>query len=599
MKILGISAFYHDSAAAIVEDGKVLFAAQEERFSRVKNDPSFPEEAIRFCLYESGYNLDDIDVIAFYEKPFLKFERLLETYYAFAPKGFRSFAKAMPVWLKEKLFIKQLIKKRLKEIGNFNADATPITFTEHHLAHAASAFYTSPFSKCAFITVDGVGEWATTSYGIACGEKGIQVLGELHFPDSLGLFYSSFTYYLGFEVNSGEYKMMGLAPYSHRSSENVRRFIALIKEALVDIKADGSIKLNKAYFEYPVGLRMVNPKKWDKLFGLTRRKPEDKLTPEHADLALAAQMVLEEILLKITQFVKQQTNEPNLCLAGGVALNCVANSALYAQHLFNDIFVQPAAGDAGGALGAALAVAHIKQPLRFKGLEKPFSPYLGSKSNNNSIKQLLQKNKCTYRYFENTDDLTKATAQFIAAKKVVGWFRGRTEFGPRALGNRSILADASDVAMQHTLNLKIKFREGFRPFAPAVCEEDFDTYFEPGKHSDYMLFTSTIKQSLRRKLPNTFYNLSLDDRRKFPKSDLPAITHIDFSARVQVVKKELNPIFWQLIKSYQQQTEMGVIINTSFNIKDEPIVNSAEDAYACFMKTGMDVLVLENFIIEK
>lgn len=599
MIILGISAFYHDSSAAIIENGRVLYAAQEERFSRIKNDASFPENAIRFCLEESGFSLDEIDSVAFYEKPFLKFERLLETYYAFAPKGFISFAKAMPVWLKEKLFIKQIINKKIKAIGNLKYNDLPIHFPEHHLSHVASAFYTSPFKRSAFLTIDGVGEWTTTSYGVASGSEGIKVLGELHFPDSLGLLYSSFTYYLGFEVNSGEYKMMGLAPYSSVASEGVKHFIKTIKEKLVDIKPDGSIKLNKAYFEYPVGLRMVNPKKWEKLLGLKRRSPDDKLEQIHADLALAAQKVLEECLVKIISFVKRETNEKYLCLAGGVALNCVANSVLYDQNLFDDIFVQPAAGDAGGALGAALAVAHIKQDLNYSGLKEPFNPYLGPQSSKQSIERLLRRQKCKYRYIETLEELTDITAQHIASKKVVGWYRGRTEFGPRALGNRSILADATDPDMQYTLNMKIKFREGFRPFAPAVCEEDFNDYFEPGKQSEYMLFTNRVNNSIRREMASTFHNLSLEDKRKYVKSDLPAITHTDFSARVQVVKKELNPAFWNLIQSFKKQTGTGVIINTSFNVKDEPIVNSPEDAYACFMKSGMDVLVLENYIIEK
>ena len=599
MKILGISAYYHDSAAVIVEDGKVLYAAQEERFSRIKNDASFPEKAIEYCLNESGFNIEDLDLISFYDKPFLKFERLLETYYAFAPRGFRSFATAMPVWLKEKLFIKQFIKKRINALSKSKVNNTPINFPEHHLSHAASAFYTSPFNRCAYLTVDGVGEWATTSYGIASGEKGIQVLGELHFPDSLGLFYSSFTYFLGFKVNSDEYKMMGLAPYGDNTSDRVHHYMDIIREKLVDIRPDGSIKLNKNYFEYPVGLRMVNPKKWEKLFGIKKRLPEEKLEQHHADLALAAQKVLEEALVRLIKFVKQETNENNLCIAGGVALNCVANSVLFKQNVFNDIYVQPAAGDAGGALGAALAASYIKQELNFHGLEKPFDVYLGPMSSNQDIVRLLRKYKCNYRYFENQEELTKVTAQYIAQKKVVGWFRGRTEFGPRALGNRSILADATDPDMQYTLNMKIKFREGFRPFAPVVCEEDYNDYFEPGKHSYYMLFTSTVKESLRKNLPKDFQQFSLEEKRKFIKSDLPAITHIDFTARVQVIKKDLNPAFWNLVRSYKQLTGIGVLINTSFNIKDEPIVNTPEDAYLCFVKSGMDVLVLENYLIEK
>lgn len=599
MKILGISAYYHDSAAAIVVDGKVLYAAQEERFSRIKNDASFPEKAIAYCLYESGYNIEDIDLISFYEKPFLKFERLLETYYAYAPKGFKSFAMAMPLWLKEKLFIKQSIIKRVNELSNFKTKKISIKFPEHHLSHAASAFYTSPFNRCAYLTVDGVGEWSTTSYGVACGKKGIQVLGELHFPNSLGLFYSSFTYFLGFKVNSGEYKMMGLAPYGNNTSKRVSDFIAIIKEKLVDIKPDGSIKLNIDYFEYSTALRMVNPKKWEKIFGIKKRCPEDKLKQVHADLAYAAQKVIEEVLVKFIKFIKKETNESNLCFAGGVALNCVANSVLFKEKIFNDIYVQPAAGDSGGALGAALAAAYIKQELHFNGLKKPFDIYLGPKYSNQDIERVLRKYKCKYKYFENLDELASTAAQYITQKKVVGWYRGRTEFGPRALGNRSILADATDPDMQHTLNMKIKFREGFRPFAPVICEEDYDQYFESGKKSLYMLFTSKLKKSLRKNLPNDFQQYSLEEKRRFIKSDLPGVTHIDFSARVQAVNKDLNPMLWNLIQSYKKITGIGVVINTSFNVKDEPIVNTPEDAYLCFEKSGMDILVLENYLIEK
>ena len=599
MKILGVSAYYHDSAAALIVDGEVLYAAQEERFSRRKNDASFPEEAIKYCLSESGYVLEDLDYVAFYDKPFLKFERLLETYYAFAPKGFRSFAMAMPVWLKEKLFTKQIIRKSLKKIGGTHARKIPIVFPEHHLSHAASTFYTSPFAESAFLTIDGVGEWTTTSYGVASGSDGIEVLGELHFPDSLGLLYSSFTYFLGFKVNSGEYKMMGLAPYSNHQSGAAQRFISLIKEKLVDIKEDGSIKLNKGYFEYPVGLRMVNPKKWEQLFGFKKRAKNEPLEQIHADLAFAAQKVLEEILVKLGRYIKKETQADCLCLAGGVALNCVANSVLYNEGIFDDVFVQPAAGDAGGAIGAALATAYLKQNLTFMGLKKPFNPYLGPCTSHQEIERVLRKHKCTHQYFESTEELLKTTAQYIADKKVVGWFRGRTEFGPRALGNRSILADPSDPEMQSKLNLKIKFRESFRPFAPVVCEEDYDAYFEPGKHSTYMLFTNPVKASLRKPLPKNFQELSLEEKRKTLKSELPAITHVDYSARVQVVKKEVNPAFWGLLQTFKKLTETGVLINTSFNVKDEPIVNTPEDAYQCFIHSEMDILVLENYLIVK
>lgn len=599
MKILGISAYYHDSAAAIIIDGNVIYAAQEERFSRVKNDASFPIKAIKYCLRESGLSVEDLDCIAFYDKPFLKFERLLETYYAFAPKGFKSFVKAMPVWLKQKLFIKQIVLKKLKELSGTKKIKIAVKFPEHHLSHVASAFYTSPYKNCAYLTVDGVGEWATTSFGVASGETGIKVLGELQFPHSLGLLYSSFTYFLGFKVNSGEYKMMGLAPYGNLNSKRVARYIEVIKKELVDIKPDGSFRLNMDYFEYPVGLRMVNPKKWETLFNVKKRLPEAPLEQVHADLALAAQKITEDILISLTEFIKSETKENHLCFSGGVALNCVANAVLFSKKIFKDLYIQPAAGDAGGALGAALAVSYIGQELRFEGLPKPFNIYLGEQTTNQAIKRLFKKHKCEYKYFNSIEDLCQITASYIADKKVVGWYRGRAEFGPRALGNRSILADATDPDMQHNLNMKIKFREGFRPFAPVVCDEDYHDYFEHGKHSHYMLFTSKIAQNLRRELPRGFENYSLDDKRKFVKSDLPAITHIDFSARVQVVEKDFNPILWQLIQAYKNQTGVGVLINTSFNVKDEPIVNSAEDAYLCFMKSGMDVLVLENYIIEK
>ena len=600
MNILGISAYYHDSAAAIIRDGKIICATQEERLSRIKNDASFPEKAIAFCLTESGLEIGDLDYVVFYDKPFLKFERLLETYYAFAPKGFLSFAAAMPVWLKEKLYIKPLIRKKLRQfVTEKKNKIPPVYFTEHHLSHVASAFYTSPFSKCAFLTVDGVGEWSTISYGTASGDKGINVLGELHFPDSVGLLYSSFTYYLGFEVNSGEYKMMGLAPYSHSKSEQVASFKRIICENLVDIKPDGSLKLNMDYFEYPVGLRMVNPKKWERLFGLKRRLPEEPLEQVHADLAFAAQKVVEEILVKLIRFVKEATGENELCLAGGVALNCVANSEVYGQHVFDDIYVQPAAGDAGGALGAALATYYLKSEVAFKGLATPFNAYLGQEYSNEEIARFLKRNPCNYRYFDTEEEVIEMTTRHLAAKKIVGWFRGRAEFGPRALGNRSILADATEPDMQQTLNMKIKFRENFRPFAPVVCEEDYSSYFEPGKHSYYMLFTSGIKKELRKKLPDDFQQFSIREKCAFVKSDLPAVTHIDYSARVQVVTKEMNPVFWKLIQSYKELTGTGVLINTSFNVKDEPIVNSPEDAYICFVKSQMDVLVLGNYIIEK
>ncbi len=599
MKVLGISAYYHDAAAAIVVDGLVMFAAQEERFTRVKNDPAFPANAIRFCLEESGCTIGDLDYIAFYDKPFLKFERLLETYYAQAPRGFRSFAKAMPAWLKEKLFIKQNIRKKLKEALGCKKLEVPIVFLEHHHSHAASAFYTSPFGRCAFLTVDGVGEWATTSYGVADGRDGIKVFGELHFPDSLGLLYSSFTYFLGFEVNSGEYKMMGLAPYSDEQNPQVASLINLIMTHLLDLKADGSFRMNQDYFDYTVGLKMVNVRKWEDLFGFKRRFPHESLTQQHADLAFAAQQVLETILLRLIAFVKRETKADNLCLAGGVALNCVANARLYAAGIFEEMYAQPAAGDAGGALGAALAVAYLKDNVIFKGLEKSFNVYLGPRYSELHIERMLKAQKSEYQYFENSAELIDHMVESLVQRKVLGCFFGRIEFGPRALGNRSILADPRDVKMQEVLNLKIKFREGFRPFAPVVCEEDYEEYFEAGKPSFYMLFTSKVKKSKREELPLGFGQWTLEDKRQFPKSELPAVTHVDFSARVQVVRKAMQPFLWRLLQAYKQRTGCGVLINTSFNVKDEPIVNRPEDAWRCFVNSGMDVLVLEHYVTEK
>ncbi len=599
MVILGISAFYHDSAAALIKDGRVLYAVQEERFSRKKNDAAFPEQAILWCLSEAGLGVEDIDIISFYDKPFLKFERLLETYYAFAPKGFWSFSKAMPLWLKEKLFTKQLIRKRIKALSGVKRLKIPIHFPEHHCSHLASAFYTSPFKKSAFLTVDGVGEWATTCYGIACGKTGIHIMGELHFPDSLGLLYSSFTYFLGFKVNSGEYKMMGLAPYARRGNERTHHFKNLITTYLLTVKGDGSFQLNMEYFTYASGLKMVDALKWEQLFGVTKREPEENLNQVHADLALAAQEILEEILIRIVRFVKTETGMDFLCLAGGVALNCVANSRLYNERIFKDIYIQPAAGDAGGAMGAALTSAYLASNLDFTGLDTPFDIYLGPRFSNFEIERVIRKYALPFQYYEDQKKLLEKTAEYLTANKVVGWFQGRTEFGPRALGNRSILAAANDAAMQQTLNMKIKFREGFRPFAPAICEEDYDTYFEGGRQSPYMLFTSTIREEWRKRLPKDFENFDLDQKRSVEKSQFPAITHIDYSARVQAVSRDLNPLFWSLLQQYKSVSGSAMLINTSFNVKDEPIVNTPEDAYHCFMNSGIDVLILGNYLIVK
>ena len=601
MKILGISAFYHDSAAAIVEDGKILAAAQEERFTRKKHDPSFPANACRYCLDHTGFELDELDAVVFYDKPLLKFERLIETYYNFAPKGIRSFATAIPVWLKEKLFLKKLIHDELKKIQPYSAKKLKLLFPEHHLSHAASAFYPSPFEEAAIITIDGVGEWATASI---CHGKGntIKILKELHFPHSLGLLYSAFTYYLGFRVNSGEYKLMGLAPYGIPGSDRVKHYINLITSELVNIKDDGSIWLNQKYFKYATGLEMINEKKWVKLFGIPRRKPEIEFTQEQCDLALAIQKVTEEVILKMAGEAKRLTNSSNICLAGGVALNCVANGKLLKEKVFEGMFIQPASGDAGGSLGAALAACHIyfNQPREVHDKRTSMQgAYFGPDYDNKEIENAIRKYKGTYSYYEDYDDLTAVVAQHLDNGKVIGWFQGRMEFGPRALGNRSIIGDARNTEMQKKLNLKIKYRESFRPFAPSVMEEDIADYFELDTPSPYMLLVADVKKERRNKMPDNYYELALRERLYIKRSDLPAITHIDFSARIQSVNKETNPRYWALINKFKEITGYGVIVNTSFNVRGEPIVCTPQDAYRCFMRTEMDYLVMNNYIFNK
>ncbi len=601
MIILGISAFYHDAAAAIIQDGKVIAAAQEERFTRRKHDASFPSNAIKFCLKYAGVSIDDLDAVAFYDKPFLKFERLLETYYAFAPKGLKSFVKAMPVWLKEKLFLKRTIHQELNKIESFDKKNLKLLFPEHHLSHAASAFYPSPFQCAAILTIDGVGEWATAS--ICKGEgNNVTVLKELHFPHSVGLLYSAFTYYLGFRVNSGEYKLMGLAPYGNPNSDEVKRFENIIKAELVDIKNDGSIWLNQKYFNYATGLRMVNDKKWEKLFGFAKRSPETPLQAVHCNLGLAIQNVTEEIVIKMAMEARRLTQSENLCMAGGVALNCVANGKLLQKGLFNDIFIQPAAGDAGGALGAALAAHHLYFEKERGKIERPDSmkgSYLGPEFSDLDIELMARKFKAKYTFYDDFEKLCEKVVAFIVDGKAIGWMQGRMEFGPRALGNRSILGDPRNPEMQKKLNLKIKYRESFRPFAPSVLEEGASKYFELDMPSPYMLLVQPVRRELWTDLPENYHSLPLMEKLYFQRSSLPAITHIDRSARIQTVNQNSNRRYWQLLTKFKAFTGCGVLVNTSFNVRGEPIVCTPEDAFQCFMRTEMDYLVIGNFLFDK
>lgn len=601
MTILGISAFYHDSAAAIIKDGVVIAAAQEERFTRKKHDAGFPSNAVKFCLDFANNSIDEVDAVVFYDKPLLKFERLMETYYAYAPKGFVSFLKAIPVWMKEKLFLKKLIREELSKVQVYDKHKLKLLFPEHHLSHAASAFYPSSFEKAAIITIDGVGEWTTTSICIGEGNK-IKVLKELRFPHSIGLLYSAFTYYCGFKVNSGEYKLMGLAPYGNHESEQVIKFIDIIRTKLCTIYDDGSIFLHQQYFNYATGLRMTNDTEWEKLFGFPPGKPGATLEQHHCNLALAIQLVTEEIVLKLSKEAKRLTNCKNLCLAGGVALNCVANGKIQQQKIFDHIYIQPAAGDAGGALGAALAAYYIyfeKERLIDYSYDSMNGSYLGNAISNDEINELTEKYNAVWAAYNNPDDLYKLTAQKIAEGNVIGWVQGRMEFGPRALGNRSILADARNPEMQQKLNLKIKFRESFRPFAPSVLTEDRQEYFELNEASPYMLLVQPVKKARQIKLPANYPSLTIKEKLYFKRSDLPAITHIDYSARIQTVHKETNERYYRLIEAFKQLTGCSVLVNTSFNVRGEPVVCTAEDAYRCFMNTEMDYLVIGNYFFNK
>jgi carbamoyltransferase len=595
--VLGLSAFYHDSAAALVVDGDIVAAAHEERFSRQKHDSAFPRHAIAYVLDEAGLELRDITAVSFYDKPYLKFERLLETYHSFAPRGLKSFLSAIPVWIKEKLFMRQMLREEFEKLGWPNPK---LLFPEHHLSHAASAFYPSPFSEAAILTLDGVGEWATCTIGMG-KENRIEILRELDFPHSLGLLYSAFTYYCGFKVNSGEYKLMGLAPYGTPGSSQVEKWKGLILSEMVDLRRDGSFLLNMDYFNYATGLTMCVDGKWEKLFGLPRRKSETELNQYYMDLALAIQEITEEIVLQLAKTAQEFTKSDYLVMAGGVALNCVANGKLLRSGLFKDIWIQPASGDAGGALGAALAGwhLHLDKPKKNVGLDSMKGTLLGPEYSARDILKVARRYKAPYQVYDDYDTLCRDVVILLEAGQVVGWFQGRMEYGPRALGNRSILGDARRPEMQKKLNLKIKYREGFRPFAPSVLEECISEFFELDRPSPYMLLVAQVREERRKPLPEEYHTLPIYDRLYHLRSDVPAITHIDYSARIQSVSKEVNPRYWQLIDTFRQRTGYGVIVNTSFNVRGEPIVCTPEDAYRCFMGTQMDYLVMGDFLFKK
>ena len=591
--ILGISAYYHDSAAALILDGKIIAAAQEERFSRKKHDSSYPFHSVEYVLKEARLKLSEIDYIAFYEKPFLKFERLLETYLAFAPKGFKSFSMSMPIWLREKLFQKKMLFNELKIHDKRFQDINKIYFSEHHFSHAASAFYPSPFEKAAILTLDGVGEWATTT--VAYGEgRDLEISKEIHFPHSIGLLYSAFTYYTGFKVNSGEYKVMGLAPYGEPKFKN------LILNKLIDLKDDGTFRLNMDYFDYATGLKMIN-EKFSKLFGQpARNSKKDLLTQFHMDVASSIQSVTEEIVLRLAKSIAKDHNSKNLCMAGGVALNCVANGKILKEKIFENIWIQPAAGDAGGALGAALALWHKElKKERFPPFKDEMQgSYLGPSFNDNEIEKHLISLGATYEKFSE-EDLLKITAKELSQEKTIGWFQGRMEFGPRALGARSIIADPRSDKMQKILNLKVKFRESFRPFAPSVIREDLSKWFELDSDSPYMLLVANVHKTIRKEMTNEEKKLFGIDKLNIKRSDIPAVTHVDYSARIQTVHENTNPRYYKLIKNFKNITKCSVLVNTSFNVRGEPIVCSIEDAYKCFMGTDLDILVCGDFILYK
>jgi carbamoyltransferase len=618
--ILGISAFYHDSAACLVADGEIIAAAQEERFTRIKHDHRFPGHAAAYCLREAGIAISQLDYVGFYDKPLLKFERLLDTYLDFAPAGFPSFLKAMPLWMKEKLWMPDVIRLELAKADGAEDEhaakkrakklSWPILFGDHHESHAASAFYPSPFEQAAILTMDGVGEWATSSIGIGRGNE-ITLFKELRFPDSLGLLYSAFTYYTGFKVNSGEYKVMGLAPYG------TPKYVPLIKEKLVEIREDGSLRMNHEYFGYAQGLRMTNGA-FARLFGEQPRKPESELTQKHMDLARSIQEITEEVMLKMARYAHRETGMKRLCMAGGVALNCVGNGRILREGPFEDVWIQPAAGDAGGAVGIALALWHRYlgsprvSPERLGTWRSPRfgangippyadgmrGSYLGPRHSEKEIETFLKSRNLPYRKFTR-EELPEAAAEMLAAEKVVGLHQGRMEFGPRALGSRSILGDARSPRMQSVMNLKIKYRESFRPFAPSVLREQVADWFELDDDSPYMLFVADVVSYRRRKTTPEEEALAGIAKLSVVRSDIPAVTHVDYSARIQTVRRETNPFYWEIIEAFRRRTGCPVIVNTSFNVRGEPIVCTPEDSYRCFMRTEMDALVLENFVLEK
>ncbi len=594
MRILGISAFYHDSAAALVRDGEIIAAAQEERFTRKKHDPRFPSNAINYCLQQDGTDLAGVDYVVFYDKPFLKFERLLENYLGVAPRGLRSFSMAIPVWVQEKLFQKDMLRKMLSELGGRDFDAERLLFTEHHISHAASAFYPSPFEEALVLTMDGVGEWATTSVCTGRGHR-LQMEKEIHFPHSLGLLYSAFTYYTGFKVNSGEYKLMGLAPYG------VPKYTQQILDHLIDVKPDGSFRLNMEYFNYCTGLTMTTGK-FHALFGLPPRQASELLTQEHMDLAASVQTVLEEVILRMTRSLAKETGMRNLCLAGGCALNCVANGKILRAGIFESVWIQPASGDAGGSLGAALAGYHMfadqPRPPQAGGGDRMKGSYLGPEFQQADIEARLRSVGARFTTL-SADDLIQACAESLAEEKALGWFQGRMEFGPRALGGRSILGDARSPAMQSVLNLKVKYRESFRPFAPSILREDVSDWFDMDGDSPYMLLVADVKKS--RQIPMTPEQEKLFGIEKLnvPRSEIPAVTHVDYSARIQTVHKETNAAYHALISAFQQKTGCPVIVNTSFNVRGEPIVGTPEDAFRCFMGSEIDTLAVGNCFLRK
>jgi carbamoyltransferase len=619
--ILGISAFYHDSAACLVRDGEIIAAAQEERFTRIKHDYSFPVHAARYCLKEAAITAEQLDYVGFYDKPLLKFDRLLETYLDYAPVGFRSFLKSMPLWMKEKLWMPDLIRTEMAKANGIADERAAkkagkkfewkLLFGDHHESHAASAFYPSPFEEAAILTIDGVGEWATSSIGIGKGNE-ITLLKELRFPDSLGLLYSAFTYYTGFKVNSGEYKVMGLAPYGEP------KYATLIKDKLAEVRDDGSIRMNHEYFSYSQGLRMTN-RAFDKIFGGPPRRPESKITQREMDLARSIQVITEEAMLKMAGFVYRETGMKRLCMAGGVALNCVANGRLLRESPFQDIWIQPAAGDAGGALGIALAVWHRYLEKPRVGAEQagtwrsgqdensnglpPYADgmkgsYLGPQSSVAEIEEFLQSGNLPYKKYSR-EQLPEVVAQFLADEKIVGLHQGRMEFGPRALGARSIIGDARSAEMQSAMNLKIKYRESFRPFAPSVLREHVAEWFELDYDSPYMMLVADVVASRRRKMSEEEKGLFGISKLNIKRSEIPAVTHVDYSARIQTVRRETNPLYWEIIEAFRQKTGCPVIVNTSFNVRGEPIVCLPEDSYRCFMRTEMDYLVLETCVLDK